>query len=297
MPVEAWLDATVAGVFGLLIGSFLNVVIYRVPRILEGQWEREIADYAASHTAEVASGSAVAEPEPEPEPFNLLVPRSRCQTCGHQLRWFENIPVFSYLGLRGKCASCGARISMRYPLVELLTGALFVYCAQRFGLTATGAAWAFFCAMLVAMAFIDWDTTLLPDNLTLPLLWAGLLASAAGLIEVPLVQSVVGAAAGYLSLWLVYWAFKLATGKEGMGYGDFKLFGALGAWFGWPALVPLILMASVVGACVGIAMKVASSLREGGYVPFGPFLVGAGLAALILGPHAVQDAILGLFGL
>ncbi|AVO40554.1 prepilin peptidase [Simplicispira suum] len=293
MPVEAWLDATVAGVFGLLIGSFLNVVIYRVPRILEGQWEREIADYAASRTAEVASGSAVAEPEP----FNLLVPRSRCQTCGHQLRWFENIPVFSYLGLRGKCASCGARISMRYPLVELLTGALFVYCAQRFGLTATGAAWAFFCAMLVAMAFIDWDTTLLPDNLTLPLLWAGLLASAAGLIEVPLVQSVVGAAAGYLSLWLVYWAFKLATGKEGMGYGDFKLFGALGAWFGWPALVPLILMASVVGACVGIAMKVASSLREGGYVPFGPFLVGAGLAALILGPNAVQDAILGLFGL
>ena len=293
MPSEVWLNATVAGVFGLLIGSFLNVVIYRVPRILERQWEREIADYAASRAAQGAAGSAVAAPEP----FNLLVPRSRCQACGHQLRWFENIPVFSYLGLRGKCASCGKRISMRYPLVELLTGALFVYCAQRFGLTATGAIWAFFCAMLVAMAFIDWDTTLLPDTLTLPLLWAGILASAAGAIEVPLLQSVVGAAAGYLSLWLVYWAFKLATDKEGMGYGDFKLFGALGAWFGWPALVPLILMASVVGACIGIAMKVASRLREGGYVPFGPFLVGAGLAALILGPQTVQNAILGLFGL
>ncbi|MCO5102710.1 MAG: A24 family peptidase [Burkholderiaceae bacterium] len=298
MALSVWLDAAVAGVFGLLIGSFLNVVIYRLPRILELQWEREVADYAAaSAMAREPEGSAAASTDASTAPFNLLVPRSRCQACGHQLRWYENIPVLSYLALRGKCASCGVRISMRYPLVELLTGALFFYCAARFGLTASAAAWALFCSMLVAMAFIDWDTTLLPDNLTLPLLWAGLLASAAGFIEVSLAESVVGAAGGYLSLWLVYWAFKLSTGKEGMGYGDFKLFAALGAWFGWPALVPLILMASVVGACVGIAMKVTSGLREGGYVPFGPFLVGAGLAALILGPHAVQNAILGLLRL
>lgn len=288
MGAEVWLDAVVAGVLGLLIGSFLNVVIYRLPKMLERQWAHEVAEYSASLTPEQPASAS-----PPDEPFNLMLPRSRCQACGHQLRWFENIPVLSYLALRGKCSSCKASISLRYPAVELLVGALFFYCAQRFGLGATGVAWAFFCAMLVAMAFIDWDTTLLPDNLTLPLLWAGLLASAAGWIEVPLLHSVVGAAVGYLSLWLVYWAFKLATGKEGMGYGDFKLFAALGAWFGWPALVPLILMASVVGACVGIAMKFASQLRAGGYVPFGPFLVGAGLAALLLGPDAVQRAILG----
>lgn len=292
MPPEVWWEAGIAGAMGLLIGSFLNVVIYRFPRMLERQWAQEVAEYAAGPAiAESAAETAAAEP------FNLMVPRSRCQSCGHQLRWFENIPVLSYVALRGKCASCSAAISPRYPLVELLVGGLFFYCGQRFGLGAPGAAWAFFCAMLVAMAFIDWDTTLLPDNLTLPLLWAGLLASTAGWIDVSLVHSVLGAAAGYLSLWSVYWAFKLATGKEGMGYGDFKLFAALGAWFGWPALVPLILMASVVGACVGIAMKLSSRLREGGYVPFGPFLAGAGLAALVLGPDAVQRAILGAMGL
>lgn len=288
MSAEVWLDGGLAAVLGLLIGSFLNVVIYRLPRMLELQWEREVAEYATSAGSEQAVLGT-----PEPEAFNLMVPRSRCQACGHQLRWFENIPILSYLALRGKCSACGTAISARYPLVELLVGGLFFYCAQRFGIGATGLSWAFFCSMLVAMAFIDWDTTLLPDNLTLPLLWAGLLASAAGWIEVPLAQAVLGAAGGYLSLWLVYWGFKLATGKDGMGYGDFKLFAALGAWFGWPALVPLILMASVVGACVGIAMKFASKLRAGGYVPFGPFLVGAGLAALVLGPDAVQRAVLG----
>jgi len=287
MSPEVWWSASIAGILGLLIGSFLNVVIYRLPRMLERQWEQEVAEYA---TRAVPEGAAAQAPS---EPFNLMLPRSHCQACAHQLRWYENIPVLSYVALRGKCSSCSASISMRYPLLELLVGSLFFYCGERFGLSASGMAWAFFCAMLVTMAFIDWDTTLLPDALTLPLLWAGLLASAAGWIEVSLQHSVVGAAAGYLSLWLVYWAFKLATGKEGMGYGDFKLFAALGAWFGWPALVPLILMASVVGACVGIAMKFASRLRAGGYVPFGPFLVGAGLAALFLGPDTVQRAILG----
>ena len=288
MAPEAWWGASAAGLLGLLIGSFLNVVIYRLPRMMERQWEQEVAEYAASRAGpEPAADLAPAEP------FNLMLPRSRCQSCGHQLRWYENIPVLSYLALGGKCSACRAGISLRYPLVELLTGGLFFYCGLRFGLGATGAAWAMFCAALLAMAFIDWDTTLLPDSLTLPLLWAGLLASAAGWIQVPLVHAVTGAAAGYLSLWLVYWGFKLATGKEGMGYGDFKLFAALGAWFGWQALVPLILMASLVGACVGIVLKFASRLRPGGYVPFGPFLVGAGLTALLVGPDTVQRAILG----
>jgi len=187
--------------------------------------------------------------------------------------------------------------SLRYPLVELVTAALFFFCVQRWGATPMGLAWCAFSAALVVLAFIDWDTTLLPADLTLPLLWAGLLASALRWIDVPLFSSVVGAAAGYLSLWLVYWGFKLATGKEGMGYGDFKLFAALGAWFGWQALVPLILIASVVGAVIGIAMKFASNLREGGYVPFGPFLVGAGLLAMVFGPQNLLQTVLGLLGL
>lgn len=292
LPVEAAL--LIAGVLGLLIGSFLNVVIYRLPRMMELQWQAEAADYAATQQGDGSAPTLVA---PAPEPFNLSRPRSRCGACGHQIRWFENLPVLSYVALRGKCSGCGARISPRYPLVELVTGAFFVFCAYRFGLTLAGAAWAFFCAMLLAMAFIDWDTTLLPDDLTLPLLWVGLIASASRVIEVPLFDSVIGAAAGYLSLWLVFWGFKLATGKEGMGYGDFKLFAALGAWFGWPALVPLILLSSIVGAVVGIGMKFASQLREGGYIPFGPFLVGAGLVALLVGPQNVQTTILGILGL
>ena len=213
------------------------------------------------------------------------------------MRWYENMPVVSYLFLRGKCSACSARISARYPLVELATAALFFFCVHRWGATPIGLAWCVFSAVLVALAFIDWDTTLLPDDLTLPLLWTGLLAGALGWTGVPLFDSVVGAAAGYLSLWMVYWGFKLATGKEGMGYGDFKLFAALGAWFGWQALVPLILLASVVGAIIGIAMKFSSGLRDGGYVPFGPFLVGAGLIAMVFGPQSILNTILGALGL
>lgn len=287
------IDIFFAGLFGLLIGSFLNVVIYRLPLMLERQWQYEASEFVAAASR---APQAACEQIPS-EPFNLAKPRSRCQGCGHQLRWFENLPVLSYLALRGKCSSCGARISARYPSVELLTGGLFAYCAYRFGLSAAGVTWAFFCAMMVAMAFIDWDTTLLPDDLTLPFLWAGLLASATHVIDVPLYDSVVGATAGYLSLWLVYWAFKLVTGKEGMGYGDFKLFAALGAWFGWPALIILILLSSVVGAVVGVAMKFASRLREGGYIPFGPFLVGAGFIAFFMGPQTVQRAVFGALGL
>lgn len=290
MGLAPWWDAALAGVMGLLVGSFLNVVIYRLPKMMERQWAAECMEYAAS------TGLPAPE-ETETGTFNLAQPRSRCQACGHQLRWYENIPVLSYLFLRGRCSSCSVHISMRYPLVELATAALFYFCIQRWGATPTGLAWCLFSATLLVLALIDWDTTLLPDDLTLPLLWAGLLASALHWIDVPLFSAVMGAAAGYTSLWLVYWGFKLTTGKEGMGYGDFKLFAALGAWFGWQALVPLILMASVVGAVIGIAMKLSSNLREGGYVPFGPFLVGAGLLAMAFGPQQILQTLLGTLGL
>ena len=277
-----WVEACIGALFGLLIGSFLNVVIYRLPKMMERQWAAECADFA---------GQVPAEPPKAAPDFNLLVPRSACQHCGHQIRWYENIPLLSYALLRGKCSACGARISARYPAVEVLTGALFFFCCWRWGIGVTSFAWCAFSAIVLALALIDWDTTLLPDDMTLPLVWAGLLAAAFALTPVTLHEAVLGAVGGYLSLWLVYWVFKLITGKEGMGYGDFKLFAALGAWFGWQALVPIILMASVIGAAVGIAMKFASSLREGGYVPFGPFLAGAGLTAMVFGPQAILHAV------
>jgi leader peptidase (prepilin peptidase)/N-methyltransferase len=274
MLVSQGFDAAMAGVLGLLIGSFLNVVIYRLPKIMERQWATECAELSGQ------------EPAPA-ETFNLLVPRSRCQTCGHQIRWYENVPVLSYLFLRGKCSSCGTPIGLRYPLVELASGALFFYCIWHWGATPTGLAWCGFSAAIVALALIDWDTTLLPDSITQPLLWAGLIIAALKWNNLLLTDALWGAVAGYLALWLVYWSFKLVTGKEGMGFGDFKLYAALGAWFGWMALVPIILMASVIGAIVGIALKFSSGLREGGYVPFGPFLAGAGLTAMIFGPQSI----------
>ncbi len=278
MPASQWLDATFFGVLGLLIGSFLNVVIYRVPIMLEAQWQAECAELSGKESATA-------------EKFNLMVPRSRCQKCSHQIRWYENVPVVSYLFLRGKCSACATSISARYPLVELTTGALFFYCAWKWGATSTALVWCGFAASLLALACIDWDTTLLPDNITLPLLWGGLIAATLQWTTVPLSASIWGTVAGYGSLWVIYWAFKLITGKEGMGFGDFKLFAALGAWFGWQALVPIILMASVIGAVVGIAMKFSTGLREGGYVPFGPFLAGAGLTAMIFGPSSILAAV------
>ena len=274
MPDSLVVMAAVGGLLGLLIGSFLNVVIHRLPRMMERQWAAECAELNG-------------QPPPAQDAFNLLVPRSRCGHCGHQIRWFENIPVLSYLALRGKCSACGTPIGLRYPLVELITGLLFAWCVWRWGWSWSAAAWCVFAAVLVALTLIDWDTTLLPDDLTLPLLWLGLIAATLGLTDARLSDAVWGAVAGYLSLWLVYWGFKLATGKEGMGFGDFKLFAALGAWFGWQALVPIILMASVIGALVGIGMKLSSSLREGGVVPFGPFLAMAGITAMVFGPQTI----------
>ena len=286
-------DAVLVGVLGMLIGSFLNVVIHRLPRMMERQWAAECRQYGQ----DAGLLSAAALTEADNEPLSLSKPRSRCPSCGHAIRWYENIPVLSYLALRGRCAGCSTRISPRYPLVELATGALFYACALRWGWSLTTAAWCGFSAALVTLACIDWDTTLLPDDITLPLLWAGLLAAILRWIEVQPVDAVIGAAAGYLSLWSVYWGFKLATGKEGMGYGDFKLFAALGAWFGWQALGPIILLASVIGAIVGIAMKLGSTLREGKYVPFGPFLVGGGMAAMLWGPGRIMQAVFSVLGL
>ena len=274
LPQEALI--ALAGFLGLLVGSFLNVVIYRLPKMMAQQWATECAEL---------SGQAI---KSTAEKLSLMSPRSRCSNCGHMIAWYENIPVLSYVFLRGKCSVCGTPFGIRYPVVELSTGLLFAFCAWRWGNTPATLAWCGFSTALLALAVIDWDTTLLPDDITLPLMWAGLILSAVQLNPaISLHASVWGAVGGYLSLWLVYWAFKLVTGKEGMGYGDFKLFAALGAWFGWSALVPIILMASVIGAVVGIGMKFSSGLREGGYVPFGPFLAGAGFTAMVFGPQSI----------
>ena len=293
MLAAEWLDAGLLGLLGLLVGSFLNVVIYRLPKMMENQWAAEYAQMTAANAGESPAAAARLDDTAGAgtAAFNLMVPRSRCQNCGHQIRWFENIPVVSYIFLRGKCSNCATKISARYPVVELVTGALFAWCAWKWGLSATALAWSAFSAAIVALAMIDWDTTFLPDDITLPLLWSGLIAAALQVTAVPLPVALWGAVAGYLSLWSIYWAFKLITGKEGMGYGDFKLFAALGAWFGWPALIPMILMASVIGAVVGIAMKFSSGLREGGYIPFGPFLAGAGLTAMFFGPQTILNFI------
>lgn len=278
------IDAALLGVLGLLIGSFLNVVIHRLPKMMEMRWAAECAEINQPDNPQL--------PTTTPR-FNLMVPRSRCPHCGHAIQWFENIPVLSYLVLRGRCRSCHAGISPRYPAVELVNAALFAWCGWTWGLTWTAIAWSGFSAVLVALTCIDWDTTLLPDDLTLPLLWAGLCAAALGITKTSLPDALWGAVAGYLSLWMVYWAFKLITGKEGMGYGDFKLYAALGAWLGWQALISVILMASLVGAVIGIGIKVFGQLREGGYVPFGPFLAIAGITSMIAGP----DSVLKLIGL
>ena len=282
---EMTLYCALAALFGLLVGSFLNVVIYRVPRMMELGWAREHAAYAAQQ-----AGQEVPATDAQ-QRFNLLTPPSRCRQCGHRVRWYENIPVVSYLALRGKCASCKTPIGMRYPLVELVTAAVAWWCVYRYGLQWQALAWFFFGACLICLTLIDWDTTYLPDDITLPLLWAGLLLATLGTTGISLNSAVWGAAIGYLSLWSIYWGFKLITGKEGMGFGDFKLFAALGAWLGTEALIPVILMAAVVGAIVGIAMKFGNQLREGGYVPFGPFLALGGAAVWLFGAHNLMRLI------
>ncbi|MEJ8837127.1 prepilin peptidase [Ramlibacter sp. AN1133] len=274
MLATAGMDALVAGVLGLLVGSFLNVVIHRLPAMLERQWAAECAELNG-------------QPVPQQEAFNLVVPRSRCPHCGHQIRWYENIPVVSWLALRGKCSQCRHGISMRYPVVELVTAALFALCGARWGLSLQAAAWAAFAALLICLFLIDMDTQILPDDLNYSLLWLGLLVSAMGW-SVPLHSAVWGAALGYLVFWGIFQAFKLATGKEGMGYGDFKLLAALGAWLGVEYLLAIILLSSIVGAVIGIVLLVVGKLAHKDIpMPFGPYLAGAGLVCLVLGPAAV----------
>jgi leader peptidase (prepilin peptidase)/N-methyltransferase len=278
--VRALLSPAAMGLFGLCIGSFLNVVIHRLPPMLERQWRAD--------SAEMLGIPPPAEPSPR---LTLWSPGSRCPKCEHAIRWYENIPVLSWLWLRARCSACKTPIPARYPLVELLTATLFALTAWRLGPQPVLLAWCAFVATLVALAGIDWDTTLLPDSLTFPLLWGGMVAAALGW-TVPLPQAVWGAVLGYLSLWSVYWFFKLATGKEGMGQGDFKLLAALGAWLGWSMILPIVLGASVLGAVAGIGMKLTGALREGRYVPFGPFLAGSAMVVMLAG----QQRVLGWLG-
>ena len=274
--LELLLSPPLLALLGLCVGSFLNVVIHRLPLMLERGWKLDSAEMLG-----VTLDTPLAV-------ITLSTPRSRCPSCGHPIAWHQNVPVLSYLRLRGKCSACKTPISPRYPIIEILTASVFAALAWKFGPQPVTLLWCGFAAVLVALAGIDWDTTLLPDDLTLPLLWAGLVAAALGW-TIPLSSSVWGAVAGYLSLWTVYWLFKLATGKEGMGFGDFKLLAALGAWLGANMILPIVLAASVIGAVVGIAMKLNASLREGRYVPFGPFLAGAGMVVLLLGSPRVLD--------
>jgi len=270
-----------AALIGLLVGSFLNVVIHRLPRMMQAEWRAECA--------------ALADPEAEPVPaprYDLVMPRSACPACGAPITALQNIPVVSWLALRGRCARCRAPISVRYPVVELATGILSALVAWRFGW-----GWEAGCGLvltwtLIALTGIDLDTQLLPDGLTLPLMWLGLLAAAylgrgAAPLPVDLKSAVLGAAFGYLSLWTVYQGFRLATGKEGMGYGDFKLLAALGAWLGWQMLLPVVLLSAVTGAFVGIGLMVLRRHRREVPIPFGPYLAAAGWLVMMWAPELV----------
>lgn len=279
-----WLLALSAGLFGLMVGSFLNVVIHRLPLMMQRDWQMQCRELMQIATAE----------ERQPERYNLVVPRSRCPHCGHNISAFENIPLLSYLALKGKCSACGAGISLRYPVIEVLTAALSVIVVVHFGFS-----WSAFAALvltwgLIALTFIDFDHQLLPDSITLPLLWGGLVLSL-GPVWVDSQTAIIGAAAGYLSLWSVYWLFKLVTGKEGMGQGDFKLLAVFGAWLGWQMLPLIILLSSLVGAVVGVALILFRGQQRDVPIPFGPYLAAAGWIALLWGTPLTQ-AYLDLLG-
>lgn len=264
-----------ASIIGLMVGSFLNVVIHRLPKMMERDWHAQCAELNG-------------QPAKILPRYNIVVPRSACPHCGHQISAIENIPVLSYLFLKGKCRGCGAAISLRYPAVEALTGFLSGFTAWHFGFGAAGIAAIVFIWALIALTFIDFDTQLLPDDITLPLLWLGLLLNLNGVFT-SLPNAVIGAVVGYLSLWSVYWGFKLLTGKEGMGFGDFKLLAATGAWLGWQMLPLVILLSSVVGAVVGIVLILFAKHGRNIPIPFGPYLAGGALIALFWGPALTQS--------
>jgi leader peptidase (prepilin peptidase)/N-methyltransferase len=277
-------------VLGLIVGSFLNVVIHRLPIIMDRDWRKQCAELAAGDSN---PGTAATQPAAAEARFNLIVPRSCCPACRAPISAWQNIPLVSYVLLRGKCARCGARISPRYPIVELLTALLSAAVVWRYGFGWEAAAALTLTWCLIALSGIDFDTQLLPDAITLPLMWLGLLASLfagdpAHALPVDPRSSIIGAVAGYLSLWSVYHLFRLLTGKEGMGYGDFKLFAALGAWFGWQMLPLIILLAAFTGAVVGIFLMVARRHGRDVPIPFGPYLAAAGWIALMWGPEIVD---------
>ena len=260
---------------GLVVGSFLNVVIYRIPIMMQ----RESENYLALEND---------QPEPHADRYNLVLPGSACTSCGHMLAFTDNIPVLSFVWLKGRCRYCKARLSWRYPTVELLTAILSAVVIWQLGSGIAGVSALLFVWFLIAMSFIDLDTQLLPDELTLPLIWLGLIVNLEGTF-VPLRDAVLGAAAGYLSLWLVHWMFRAFTGKEGIGYGDFKLLAALGAWMGWMMLPLIVLLSSAVGATFGIVMIALKRHQRDRPIPFGPFLAAAGLLALLIG-HSIINA-------
>ncbi len=260
---------TFSVILGLMMGSFLNVVIHRLPKMMEREWHNNCLELQGKEA-------------PEQTKYTIVTPRSACPNCGHQITALENIPIVSYLMLGGKCKGCKTGISIRYPLIEALTGALVGLVAYKYGYTYTTLFAWFFVLALITLTFIDLDTQLLPDDITLPLLWLGLLFNLnTGFTD--LKSAVLGAVFGYLILWSVYWLFKLVTGKEGMGYGDFKLLGAIGAWFGWQLLPAVILLSSVVGAVIGIGLIMFKGKTGGNAIPFGPFLALGGIAALFFG--------------
>ncbi len=283
---------------GLVVGSFLNVVIYRLPVMLDREWRAQATEYVASASSPVIPDARA----PLPERFNLVVPRSACPQCRAPITAWQNIPVVSWLVLRGRCAACKAPISARYPLVELATGVLSAWAAWHFGFGIPAACAVTLTWALIALTGIDLDHQLLPDNITLPLLWSGLLAAVAfgpvdgSALPVSPQEAIIGAAAGYLSLWLVFHAFRLITGKEGMGYGDFKLFAALGAWMGWKILPLVILLSAGTGALLGIAMIVLRGRDRAAPIPFGPYLAAAGWIAMLYG-HELIDGYLRMSGL
>ena len=282
-----WLFMVAAAVIGLLVGSFLNVVIHRLPKMMEREWQAQCAELSNELTTETNPAQGV------PPAYNLVVPRSACPACGHEITAVENIPVISYLALRGKCRGCGTKISARYPAVEALTAVLSGLVAWHFGFGLAGCSALLLLWALVALTFIDADTQLLPDSITLPLLWLGLIVNLNhGFTDIN--SAVLGAIFGYLSLWSIYWLFKLITKKEGMGYGDFKLLAALGAWLGWQKLLLIILLSSVVGAVVGIVLIILARMGRNVPLPFGPYLAMAGFIALLWGDGIMKSYLPGV---
>ena len=303
LQTNSFFFLVVISVLGLLIGSFLNVVIHRLPVIMERSWRQQCEDFLADNSppsdqadktasAKTTVDAAAAKPK---EKYNLVTPRSTCPHCGHRITAMENIPVISYLILKGKCSACGQKISLRYPIIEMITAILSLTIAWQFGyssqtVAALGLTWA-----LIALTMIDFDKQLLPDDITLPLMWLGLILAMFGVFT-DAHSSIIGAAAGYLSLWSFYWIFKWLTGKEGMGYGDFKLFAALGAWFGWQLLPVIILLSSLVGAVVGISLILFLGRDKNVPIPFGPYIAAAGWIAMIWG-HDITRAYLNFAGI